>query len=406
MASALVRLTTSPSISLNYRPLPRSLTPSPSLFSTNLSTRTLSHANASYRFQYQKPFLSFLKASSDGVTADIFNQENKEVVVEEEEEEQQQQQQKQEEEEEEISRAMLIWRAIKLPIYSVAFIPLTVGSAAAYLQTGLFHTKRYLVLLLSSVLIITWLNLSNDVYDFETGADKEKKESVVKLIGSPAVTLYAANTFLVLGFIGLLWASVEAGDMRSIYLLTGAILCGYVYQCPPFRLSYLGLGEPLCLAAFGPFATLAFYLSQSSKSDMCSLPLTSTILSASLLVGMTTSLILFCSHFHQVDGDQAVGKMSPLVRMGTQKGSVVVKVAIMTIYFLLLAFGLSKALPLTCTFFCALTLPMGKVVADFVEENHGDKIKIFVAKYYCVRLHSLFGVALAAGLLTARYVAR
>lgn len=47
---------------------------------------------------------------------------------------------------------------------------------------------------------------------------------------SPAVTLYAANTFLVLGFIGLLWASVEAGDMRSIYLLTGAILCGYVYQ--------------------------------------------------------------------------------------------------------------------------------------------------------------------------------
>ncbi|RWR84090.1 2-carboxy-1,4-naphthoquinone phytyltransferase, chloroplastic isoform X1 [Cinnamomum micranthum f. kanehirae] len=402
MASALVLLTTSPSISLNYPPLPRSLTPSPSLFSTNLSTRTLSHTNTSYRFQYQKPFLSFLKASSHGVTAEIFNQENKEVVEEAEQEEQE------EKEEEEISRAMLIWRAIKLPIYSVAFIPLTVGSAAAYLQTGLFHTRRYLVLLLSSVLIITWLNLSNDVYDFETGADKEKKESVVKLIGSPAVTLYAANTFLVLGFIGLLWASVEAGDMRSICLLTGAILCGYVYQCPPFRLSYLGLGEPLCLAAFGPFATPAFYLSQSSKSDMCTLPLTSTILSASLLVGMTTSLILFCSHFHQletaqVDGDRAVGKMSPLVRMGTQKGSVVVKVAIMTIYFLLFAFSLSKALPLTCTFFCALTLPMGKVVADFVEEYHGDKIKIFMAKYYCVRLHSLFGVALAAGLLTARY---
>ena len=129
MTSALVRLTTSPSISLNYPPLPRSLTPSPSLFSTNLSTRTLSHANASYRFQYQKPFLSFLKASSDGVTADIFNQENKEVVVEEEEEEEEEeQQQQQEEEEEEISRAMLIWRAIKLPIYSVAFIPLTVSS--------------------------------------------------------------------------------------------------------------------------------------------------------------------------------------------------------------------------------------------------------------------------------------
>lgn len=35
-------------------------------------------------------------------------------------------------------------------------------------------------------------------------------------------------------------------------------------QCPPFRLSYQGLGEPLCFAAFGPFATTAFYLLQGS----------------------------------------------------------------------------------------------------------------------------------------------
>lgn len=34
-----------------------------------------------------------------------------------------------------------------------------VGSAAAYLQTGMFSARRYFVLLISSVLIITWLNL-------------------------------------------------------------------------------------------------------------------------------------------------------------------------------------------------------------------------------------------------------
>ena len=140
-------------------------------------------------------------------------------------------------------------------------------------------------------------------------------------------------------------------------------------QCPPFRLSYQGLGEPLCFAAFGPFATTAFYLSQSGKTlaglannnvTYCSvilcvwtlaehyglhfarepcLPVSRTVLSASFLVGLTTTLILFCSHFHQVynlvrmcisflflensfpyciiqsqiDSDRAVGKMSPLV---------------------------------------------------------------------------------------------
>ncbi|KAL8188975.1 hypothetical protein R6Q57_029495 [Mikania cordata] len=59
----------------------------------------------------------------------------------------------------EISNATLVWRAIKLPIYSVALVPLTVGTAAAYLQTGLCSAKQYVLLLSSSVLIITWLNL-------------------------------------------------------------------------------------------------------------------------------------------------------------------------------------------------------------------------------------------------------
>uniref|UniRef100_A0A2P2LI71 Uncharacterized protein n=1 Tax=Rhizophora mucronata TaxID=61149 RepID=A0A2P2LI71_RHIMU len=64
-----------------------------------------------------------------------------------------------EEKKEQVTKATLIWRAIKLPIYSVALVPLTVGAAVAYLQTGLFSAGCYFVLLVSSVFIITWLNL-------------------------------------------------------------------------------------------------------------------------------------------------------------------------------------------------------------------------------------------------------
>ncbi|KAH9697657.1 2-carboxy-1,4-naphthoquinone phytyltransferase [Citrus sinensis] len=300
-------------------------------------------------------------------------------------------------------------------VRSFAGIVFQVGSAAAYLQTGMFSARRYFVLLISSVLIITWLNLSNDVYDFDTGADKNKTESVVNLVGSRTGTLVAAYLLLVLGFVGLTWASVEAGNLRAIMLLTCAVICGYIYQCPPFRLSYQGLGEPLCFAAFGPFATTAFYLLLGStrlpilitnnfmvfhfpchnidsdgfdRENLC-LSITATVLSASLLVGLTTSLILFCSHFHQV-------------RLGTERGSVVVKWAVMTLYSLLFAIGLSRALPLSCIFLCAMTSPIGKLVVSYVEENHKDKGKIFMAKYYCVRLHALFGAALVAGLITAR----
>lgn len=309
-------------------------------------------------------------------------------------------------EEEDISKATLIWRAIKLPIYSVALVPLTVGGAVAYLQTGLFSARRYVVLLVSSVLVITWINLSNDVYDFDTGADKNKKESVVNMVGSRSGPLIAAYLSLALGFMGLTWTSVDAGSMRPLLLLASAIICGYVYQCPPFRLSYQGLGEPLCFAAFGPFATTAFYLLLGSTSEIIFLPLTRMVLSASLLVGLTTTLILFCSHFHQIEEDLAVGKMSPLVKMGTERGAVVVKRAVLTLYSLLFALGLCRALPLTCIVLCALTIPIGKLVVTFVEENHKEKGKIFMAKYYCVRLHALFGAAMTAGLVSARMLAK
>ncbi|KAL2537108.1 dihydroxy-1 [Forsythia ovata] len=304
---------------------------------------------------------------------------------------------------EDISRATLLWRAIKLPIYSVALVPLTVGSAAAYLQTGLYSGTRYLTLLASSVLIITWLNLSNDVYDFDTGADKNKEESVVNIVGSRTGTLIVACLFLVLGFVGLTWVSVEAGSMHSILLLASAVICGYIYQCPPFRLSYQGLGEPLCFSAFGPFATTAFYLLQSGASE---LSIDGKVISASLLVGFTTSLILFCSHFHQIKEDKAVGKISPLVRLGTEAGSKVVKMVVVTLYSLLFVLGLGQTLPFSCVILCALTLPMGNLVVSYVEKNHKDKTKIFMAKYYCVRLHALFGAALAAGMVAARMFAR
>lgn len=267
------------------------------------------------------------------------------------------------------------------------------------------HRLHLPALEIKGITNILAIECSNDVYDSDTGADKNKKESVVNLVGSRAVTQYAANISLLLGFVGLFWAFAEAGDVRFIFLVICAIACGYVYQCPPFRLSYRGLGEPLCFAAFGPLATTAFYFSNSIRSissGIMLLPLNKTVIASSILVGLTTTLILFCSHFHQIDGDRAVGKMSPLVRIGTKAGARLVTLGIVTLYTLLVAFGITKCLPSSCIVLGALTLPLGKWVVDYVLKNHDDNSKIFMAKYYCVRLHALFGMALASGLVLAR----
>nr|QXL99849.1 1,4-dihydroxy-2-naphthoate polyprenyltransferase [Phelipanche aegyptiaca] len=309
---------------------------------------------------------------------------------------------KKEKKEGDISRATLIWRAAKIPMYTVALTPLTVGTAAAYWESGFYSLERYFTLLASFVLVNLWINLSNDVYDFDTGADKNKKESVVNIFGSRTAIHILSLLVLAIGFAGLCWVALEAKNPRAILLLASTVFCVYAYQFPPYRLSYHGLGEPLCFAAYGPFATVAFYLLQSGSSS--ELPISSTVVFASIFVGFTSALILFCSHFHQIEDDKAVGKISPLVRLGTEKASKVVKMSVLGFYWLVFGLGLSQTLPYACVVLCTMTLPMGNLVVSFVQENHKDKSKIFMAKYYCVRLHTVFGAALAAGLVASRLI--
>eukprot|EP00267_Zea_mays_P055576 XP_020408947.1 uncharacterized protein LOC100285808 isoform X1 [Zea mays] len=305
----------------------------------------------------------------------------------------------------ELSHATLLWRAAKLPIYSVALIPLTNWIPRSCFGIGIamtIHISRLCMVagrerfcLLSCRLILYQALFCSP----DSSSPRDHLAQSQGLIGTRKNLLSALLA-------GLLWAFAEAKDIRFILLVISAIFCGYVYQCPPFRLSYQGLGEPLCFAAFGPLATTAFYFSNSSLNTSSGgaalLPLTKTVIASSVLVGLTTTLILFCSHFHQIDGDLAVGKMSPLVRIGTKAGSRIVSIGIVMLYILLATFGTCGSLPPSCIVLCALTLPMGKTVVDYVLKHHEDNAKIFMAKYYCVRLHALFGMALASGLVLAR----
>ena len=206
--------------------------------------------------------------------------------------------------------------------------------------------------------------------------DATKPESVVNLTGSRVGVLAASLAFLVAGVALLAAQLASAPDARVGPMLAAAIACGYLYQGPPFRwawrtqcllqadpqeagpcrqpgshgrgmrgrrrpqpplprsspcalpapcrFSYKGLGELLCFWAFGPLATVAFYLALLPAAGSAAaaagggLAVPAHVWVLSVLVGITTTVILFCSHFHQIEGDKAAGKLSPLVRLGTE----------------------------------------------------------------------------------------
>lgn len=188
--------------------------------------------------------------------------------------------------------------------------------------------------------------------------------------------------------------------------LYAAICCGYLYQGPPFRWSYLGLGELLCFVAFGPLATNAFYLAQVSPALAMPVPgasplsvLPSYIIALSVLVGVSTTVILFCSHFHQIDGDRAAGKMSPLVRLGAQRGASLLKFTIGATYAVTLVLSLFGVLPFSVWTSAMVAYGFAGETVKLAESSSENPVALRPLKMLATKWHIAFNLMLALGLI-------
>jgi 2-carboxy-1,4-naphthoquinone phytyltransferase len=279
--------------------------------------------------------------------------------------------------------------AIKPPMYTVAIIPITVGSAVAYSQTQSIDLNILRTFLGSAIAIVAWMNISNDVFDSDTGIDVNKAESIVNLTGNRNLMFWLGNLFLLLGLAGIGSISWGQQDITVVAIVLLCCLLGYTYQGPPFRLGYKGLGEIICTICFGPLALSAAYYSQTQSWSIANL-------TASIIIGISTSLILFCSHFHQVKDDLAAGKLSPIVRMGTKMGALVLQWSTATIYILAVIGVISELFPIA-TLLILLSLPLAVKLTNFVGEYHDRPEIVRTCKYLAVRLHFVSGLLLALG---------
>jgi 2-carboxy-1,4-naphthoquinone phytyltransferase len=287
-----------------------------------------------------------------------------------------------------------LWMAaIKPPMYSVAIMPIWVGTAVAYAQTRQLDSIVFFTFLGAAILVLAWENLSNDVFDSETGIDINKHHSVVNLTGNKTLVFWLGNLCLILGLLGIFTISWWQQDPTVIVMISLCCGLGYMYQGPPFRLGYKGLGEILCFFAFGPLAcAAAFYSQTKSWSVSC--------LVASIIVGVATTLILFCSHFHQVKDDLAAGKLSPIVRLGTKVGAKVLSVSTASIYILAAIFIIFGFFPVW-TLLSWVSLPFAIKLCRHVQENHDQPDKVSNCKFIAVAVHfwccSLFGLGFLLG---------
>ena len=293
-----------------------------------------------------------------------------------------------------------LWKAaIKWPMYSVAVMPVLLAAGWRLAEGHSVRWSQAVGFLVAAVLLLLWENLSNDLFDADTGVDaRGKPHSVVALLGRKPPVRSLAWLALLLGLLLMLFLA-----LRSSFAVLGlvAISCaiGYVYQGPPFRLGYLGLGEPLCWLAFGPFATAAALLVLAPAAHgVEQLPIPwGPALTLGSGPALATSLVLFCSHFHQVEEDAAHGKRSPVVRLGTARAAALIPCFVVGTLALEWIPVVQGQWPLTALL-GTLGLPAGAALIRLLRQHHHEPERIQHSKFLALRFQALNGLGLSAGL--------
>lgn len=295
-------------------------------------------------------------------------------------------------------KRQLWWAAIKPPMYTVAVIPILVGTAIAAVSQPTINYGLAGTFLLAAISIIAWLNLSNDVFDADTGIDRNKRHSIVNLTGQKDLIFYISTAFLLIGLMGIGAVAWWSQDWRVLTLILGACFLGYTYQGPPFRLGYHGLGEFICLITFGPMTIAAVVYAQGGSFNLLAAY-------GAGFVGLTTTIILFCSHFHQVTDDLAAGKRSPIVRLGTQRGAQVLTGA-MAIALAIVPLAVLTGVWPPATLLVCFSSPIAWRLVRHVQQCHDQPQKVKNSKFIAVKFHFWSGVLLCLGLISSQLLAK
>ena len=122
----------------------------------------------------------------------------------------------------------------------------------------------------------------------------------------------------------------------------------------------------------------------------------------SLILGsgpsLAITLVLFCSHFHQIEEDKKFGKISPLVRIGAKKGAFIIPWIILLIYsfeFFILLIGF---LPHICILYL-ISLPSAISLINLLKTSYQRPEILKNCKFLAIKFQTLNGIGLITGLI-------
>jgi 1,4-dihydroxy-2-naphthoate octaprenyltransferase len=281
-----------------------------------------------------------------------------------------------------------------VPTLAAAFVPVAVGSALAA-RDHAFRLGPGLAALWGAIFIQIGTNLVNDLGDFRRGVDLGERLGPPRALAmgwlTPAeIRAGIALSFLLAALAGLYLASSAGWIVIAIGL--ASIAAGAAYTAGPWPLAYHGMGDLFVFLFFGVVAVCGTYFVEAGTVSL-------DALAAAVPVGALATAILVVNNVRDLDGDRAAGKRTVAVRVGRRgaRAEYLTLLAAAYVTPLLLFFaGRAGAWALLPMITAPLALAEGRRVL-----GREDGPSLNAALFGTARLHVLFGLLFAAGMVVA-----
>lgn len=221
------------------------------------------------------------------------------------------------------------------------------------------------------------VNLLDDYFDYKLGTVEKRKElkgnirsgKCIYLENGKATTKELFACASCFGLIALLigfYLFLQTG-MPVIFITLIALILGYFYSAPPFKLSYRGMGEIIVGLMFGPLLMNGIYYCSTKTFDF-------QLIIISFAIASLVTNILYVHSIMDEKADKAVNKKTLAVILKSKTFKLIALVFFAIYPYWIITIGILEYNFDKLLFFTYLTIPLTIILIKFMIEFMNKKI--------------------------------
>ncbi|MCX5633399.1 MAG: 1,4-dihydroxy-2-naphthoate octaprenyltransferase [Phycisphaerae bacterium] len=300
---------------------------------------------------------------------------------------------------------ILLWLSeLRAPFFTASALPVIVGTAAAYSQTGQFNVIIFILAVFATVALHAGANIANDYFDHISRNDWLNDNKTPFSGGSRLIqqNLLTAGEVIVGAWIALF---IGAGIGLLIVILTKSFFVlllgviglfgGYFYTATPFKLGYRTAGEITIGLLFGILPVYgSFYIQTLSFNALPTPP--------AAIVAVLIFLVIFANEFPDFNADRAAGKKTIVVTLGIKNAANFYRAILIMLCVLAVIYAIANLKALASA---VLLIPTISISAICFKNADAEKLsqKGYTAlSKSTILLHTIGCIALVAAILLSK----